>query len=515
MSEALKNRPKDELISIIADQEHLLSDKEQLLLIKQTEIEQLNHQIKYFQKILYGPKKETHKAMVNPSQGELPFAEKVDLDLKQDEELMPINYLRKKANRKRTDFSKLELPADMEQVDIIIEPENIPEGSVKIDEERTELLACRPAKFYKKVIIRPIYGLPGGEGVIIGQLPSRIIPSGKVDESFLRMLIIDKYIYHLPLYRQLIKYAQMGVKLSDSAVGDWTAKTIIMLGFLYDRLIVRIRGSSYLQADETTVKVLDKNTKGKTHLGYYWVYHAVKEKVIVFNYQPGRDHGAPLELLEGFEGDLQTDGFSAYDTLIKKRDGINLVGCMAHSRRHYYDAQDYDNVKSVWMLDKLQQLYAIESIAREGNYTDDQRLALRQEKSVPILDEIKPWLDAQIANDGTTNPLTKALRYMSTRWEKLTQFSRDGKLEIDSNLIENAIRPVALGRRNWLFAGSTPAAQRGGVIYSLFATCKLNGIDPDKWLLEVLQKLPDTKQSDLDSLLPLPENTHFAKIIQK
>jgi transposase len=506
--ETLKNKPKNELISIISDQQNILSQKE-------TEIERLNHQIKYFQKIVYGPKKETHKTIAHPSQGELPFTEKVDLDLKQDQERININYSRNKAKGKRTDFSKLELPADLEEVVVIIEPEHIPDGSVKIDEERTELLACRPAEFYKKVIIRPKYGLPGGEGVIIGQLPSRIIPGGKVDESFLRMILIDKYIFHMPLYRQLIKYAQMGVKISDATIGDWTAKTIIMLNFLYERLIIRIRGSNYLQADETTVKVLDKKTKGKTHLGYYWVYHAVKEKVVVFNYQPGRDHGAPMELLEGFEGDLQTDGFSAYTTLIKKQPLIDLVGCMAHSRRHYFDAQDFDKVKSVWMLDRLQELYAIERIAREGNFTDDERLTLRQEKSVPILNVMKPWVDEQIEIDGTTNPLTKALRYMSTRWEKLILFTTDGKLEIDNNLVENAIRPIALGRRNWLFAGSTPAAQRGGVIYSLFATCKLNGIDPDKWLLKVLQKLPDKKQSELDTLLPLPENAHFARIIQK
>jgi len=496
----LENSPKDELISIISDQK--------------TEIERLNHQIKLFKKALYGKKKETHKAITIPSQTEFPFGEKVDLDLQQDIELTQVSYHRKKANRKRTDFSKLELPDNLERVVIVLEPETLPQGAVKIGEEKTELLAVRPAELYVKEIIRPKYSIPGDQSIAIAELPSRIIPGGKVDESFLLMLLTDKYLYHMPLYRQLIKYNQMGVKLSDATVGDWTAKTITSLTFLYDRLIERIRGSSYLQADETTVKVLDKNTKGKTHLGYYWVYHAVKEKVVLFNYQPGRAHGAPMELLEGFEGNLQTDGFGAYDLLVKKCPLIELTGCMAHSRRYYFDAQDYDKPKSVWMLDKLQELYAIERIAREGNYTDDQRLALRQEKSVPILNLIKPWVDEELIRDGTTNPLTKAVRYMATRWEKLILFTTDGKLEIDNNLVENAIRPVALGRKNWLFAGSHPAAQRGGVIYSLFATCKLNGIDPHKWLLEVLQKLPDTKQSGLDALLPLPENKDFARLIQ-
>jgi transposase len=499
--ETFENSPKDELISIIS--------------VQKTEIERLNHQIKLFRKALFGKKKETHKAIVIPSQGEFPFGEKVDLDLHQDIELTSVSYNRKKANRKRTDFSKLELPADLERVVIVIEPDNLPEGAVRIGEEKTELLACRPAELYVKEFVRPKYSLPGDQGITIAELPSRIIPGGKVDESFLLMLLTDKYLYHMPLYRQLIKYNQMGVKLSDATVGDWTAKTITSLTFLYDRLIERIRGSSYLQADETTVKVLDKNTKGKTHLGYYWVYHAIKEKVILFNYQPGRDHGAPMGLLDGFKGNLQTDGFSAYETLVKKCSGIVLTGCMAHSRRHYFDAQDYNEEKSVWMLDRLQDLYSIERIAREENYTDDQRLALRQEKSLPILHEMKTWVDAELIRDDTTNPLTKALRYMANRWEKLILFTTDGRLEIDNNLVENAIRPVALGRKNWLFAGSHIAAQRGGVIYSLFATCQLNGIDRHKWLLDVLQKLPDTKQSELDALLPLAENTHFARINQK
>jgi transposase len=319
--------------------------------------------------------------------------------------------------------------------------------------------------------------------------------------SLLVMLLMDKYVYHMPLYRQLKKYESLGMKLCDATVGDWTAKAINLLAYLHERMILRIRGSSYIQADETTMKVLDKAKKGKTHLGYYWVYYAIEEKTVVFNYHPGRDQGAPKDFLQDFSGILQSDGYSAYVALKKKNDNIILAGCMAHARRHFFDAQAYKKDKAVWMLDKLQALYEIEGIARENNYTSEERLKLRQEKSIPILNLMKQWLDEN-SFETPKSPLGKAINYMKARWDKLILFASDGKLEIDNNLVENAIRPVALGRKNYLFAGSHEAAQRGAIIYSLIATCKLNGVDPYTWLMEVLEKLPDTKSSDLDSLFP-------------
>ncbi len=496
MIETLKNNSPDELISIILD-------KENTIVGQKSEIEYLKHQVNLFQKALFGQKKETFKAIENIQQEKLPF-EKVDLDLKQDVELQQVSYHRKKANKKRVDFSKLELPADLERVVTIIEPEDKTEDMIKIGEDVTELLATTQQKMNVKRIVRPKYTKPNKEGVLIAPLPSRVIPGGKVDESLLVMLLLDKYVYHMPLYRQIKKYESLGIKLSDATVGDWTAKSIDMLTYLYDRLAIRIRGSSYLQGDETTMKVLDKLKKGKTHLGYYWVYYSIEDKLVVFNYHPGRAHTVPLNFLQDFDGFLQTDGLAQYETLIKKRSNITLVGCMAHARRYFFDAQNYNKGKSTWMLDKVQALYALEDIAREEKYTHEQRLQLRQQKSIPVLAEIKQWLDDNLLKDATTNPLTKALHYMKARWEKLILFASEGRLEIDNNLVENAIRPVALGRKNYLFAGSHDAAQRGAVIYSLFACCKLNGIDPYTWLLDVLQKLPDTKSSELDNLLPKP-----------
>jgi transposase len=428
--ETLENCSKPKLISIIIDAKSLLTEKENLLASSKTEIERLNHQIKLFKKELYGPKKETHES-APAEQTKLAF-EMVDLDLPQDIELQKITYHRKKTRKKRTDFSKIELPADLERVVTIIEPADKTGDMVFIREERTELLATTQQKVYVKVIIRRVYGKPNKEGVVIAELPSRVIPGGKVDESFLVMLLLDKYFYHMPLYRQLIKYRSLGIELCDATVGDWTAKTITMLNYLYERLMIRIRGSSYLQGDETTIKVLDKSKKGKTHLGYYWVYRAIEENLVLFSYHPGRDHGIPLEFLQDYKGHLQTDGLAQYEKMQKKLPGVTLVGCMAHARRKFFDAQDNNKEKSVWMLDRAQELYAIEYIAREGKFTHQQRLELRQQKSVPVLKQMKQWLDDQIIINPTTNPFTTAMHYMADRWGKLTLFASDGRLEIDN-----------------------------------------------------------------------------------
>ena len=502
MIESLDNYPKEALVSMLLEKNIALEEKESQLSGKDAQIHQLKYLISLYQQKLFCAKKEKHIAE-NPTQIQIPFEEKLDLDLPQDQEPEKVTYQRKKSNKKRTDYSKLELPESFERVDIVIEPKDKTEGMVKVSEEITELLCFEPGRFYVKRFIRPKYSLPGKEGILIADLPSRVIPGGKVDESFILKLLIDKYMYHLPLYRQGMQCRQMGLRISDATMGDWTAKGIDQLVYIYNRIKEKICRSHYLQADETTMRILDKIKKGKTHLGYYWVYYAIEEKLALFSYSPGRGHGVPLEMLETFSGYLQTDGLEQYETLQRKRPGIILAGCMAHARRKFFEARDYHRQKADWMLDKIQELYAIEEVARQEKYTHQERLALRQTKSIPILDEMKIWLEEELKKELLlTTPLKTALRYMTQRWDKLNLFTQNGLLEIDNNLVENAIRPVALGRKNYLFAGSHQAAQRGAVIYSLIATCRLNKVNPEKWLAEVLSRLPDTKQSQLDDLLP-------------
>ena len=501
---------KEELLQLISEKESLINNSSKEIQQLTENVDYLKLQIQKYVHLLYGKKSESIHAQ-NSKQEKIVFPEfgTTDLNLPQDDELQQITYKRNKPKKTRTDFSKLELPENLERIEVIVEPEHIPTGSVKIGEEVTELLACQPAKLYVKTIIRPKYALPSNEGIVVGALPTRVIPSGKVDVSVLVMLLIDKYIYHLPLHRQIKKYQQLGIELSDSTIGDWTAKSIEVLTYLYPGLRRAVESSGFVQADETTMKVLDKLKKGKSHLGYYWVYHAVKEKVVLFNYDRGRSSDVPLEMLLNFKGVLQTDGLEQYQKVGRKLSGLKLAGCMAHARRKFHDALMFNKSQATWMLEKYQELYAIEAIARDHHFTDAQRLEIRQLKSVTILNEMKQWMEDTIeAYKHKSNPITQACQYNLLRWERLIFFTTEGKVEIDNNLVENAIRPVALGRRNYMFAGSHEAAQRGAIIYSLFATCKRNGVDTVKWLEYVLDRILDTKQSELDNLLP----QHFTEI---
>jgi len=472
-----------------------------LLEEKKTENENLKYQVNILQKMLFGSKQEQHKVIEHPEQTQLEFIEKVDLDLPQDIETQKAMYHRKVTNTKRTDYSKLDIPADLERVEMVIEPSDKTDDMVKIGEERTELLAIVPQKFYVKVITRPKYAKANKEGIVIAELPSRPIQGGVVDVSLLVMLLLDKYVDHMPLYRQLKKYERLGVKLSDSTVGNWVAESIKLLEYLYDELVERVKKSNYIQADETPIKVLDKDKKGTTHRGYYWVYHDVENGLVLYQYDSSRGQTAPTNFLQDYQGYLQTDGYSVYDALPHKQ--IKLAGCMAHARRYFFDAQQNDRARATWMLDKLQELYTIEDEARKLNLTHEGRLALRQQKSVALLTEIKNWLTQNQSAVTPKSPIGKAINYMNIRWNKLCLFASDGILEIDNNLVENAIRPIALGRKNYLFAGSHQAAARAGIIYSLITCCKKNNINPYTWLEETLTKLPDTKKSELHKLLPL------------
>jgi len=483
-----------EFITIIAEQKTVITEQK-------TEIDSLKHQLTNFQKIVFGSKQEQHKSIENPEQINLEFTEKVDLDLPQDIELQKATYHRKVKNTKRTDYSKLDIPAHLERVVTIIEPLDKTDDMVKIGEEVTELLAITPQQFYVKQIIRPKYARANKEGVVIAELPSRPIQGGIVDVSLLVMLLLDKYVDHLPIYRQQKKYERLGIKLAESTLGNWMAESIKLLEYLYVELIQRVRQSKYLQADETPIKVLDKDKKGTTHRGYYWVYHDVENGLVLYEYNQSRGQIAPGKFLMDYDGYLQTDGYAVYDALPNKN--IKLLGCMAHARRYFFEAQDNDKARATWMLDKLQELYAIEAEARKNSYTNQQRFEIRQQKSLPILNEIKTWLNENQLQVTPKSPIGKAISYMNVRWHKLILFATDGILEIDNNLVENAIRPIALGRKNYLFAGSHESATRAGIIYSFITCCKKNNINPYTWLEETLTKLPDTKKSELHKLLPI------------
>ena len=349
--------------------------------------------------------------------------------------------------------------------------------------------------------VRPRY-VSEDESFYIAPLPNRPIDKGIPGPGLLAQILMDKFVDHLPVYRQVQRYERLGIKLAESTLGGWLSSTCELLNPLYEALRQSVLGQTYLQADETPIPVLDKKKKSKTHRGYQWAYHSPEIRLVFFEYQPGRGREGPKEHLKDFAGYLQTDGYEVYEWINAQRDDITLLHCMAHARRYFEKALDSDAERAGYTLTEIQKLYAIERHARQADLSDEQRCVLRQEQAVPVLEELHAWLLAQAASVLPKSRIGQAVAYSLRRIKTLSLYTTDGRLEIDNNKIENTIRPIALGRKNYLFAGSHAAAQRIAVFYSLLGSCKLHNIEPYSYLKGVLERLPDHPINQIDDLLP-------------
>src|ERR1017187_236588 len=398
------------------------------------------------------------------------------------------------------------LPAHLRREEIILEPACIPEGSRKIGEEITEELEYKPGELFVNKYVRSRYVTPQPPQsehteIIIAPMPERPLEKVMAGPALLTQIVIDKYVDHLPLYRQLQRFERSGVTLSDSTLGGWISAVCKLIMPLYEALKLEILKSGYIHADETTIKVLDKTKKGTTHRGYFWVYNNSPGRMVFFDYQEGRDAGAPTELLDNFKGYLQTDGYVVYANYDQK-EGVTLLHCMAHARRKFIEAQKNDAVRSTYALEQMQQLYAIERDCKEKNLSDEQKQVVRQQKATPILQHLGTWMKEQYIQVLPKSPIGQALAYSIERWDKLQIYTTNGMLCIDNNPVENSIRPVAIGRKNYLFAGSHEGAKRSAMLYSLMGTCKMNDINPFDWFKEVLIKIPAYPVNKIKDLLP-------------
>ena len=425
------------------------------------------------------------------------FGEPVVTDCEEETEQVTITRKKRKGTPKRKP-----LPENLRREVVEIYPENIPEGSRCIGSEVTEVLEIIAAEIYVKRYVRYKYALQGDEGVIIPEMPKLPIHKSNAGASILAYLLISKYLDHLPWYRLIKIFERQGVELSDSTINNWFKAVSNLLKPLYDIMVAMIMASRYLQVDESTIPVIDPEKKGKTHTGYFWVYHSPPDKTVIFDYQKGRAAKFPKEKLKDKNAYIQTDAYDAYN-FIESQQGLTHIGCMAHARRKFYDAQKNDKNRSDQMLNLISQLYGIEKKAREENMKPDQRYELRQKEALPILKEIKIWLDDNINQVTPDSKIGKAIRYMLGIWTKVERYTSDGIVEIDNNLAENKIRLLALGRKNYLFSGNHRAAQNAAMMYSFLGTCKANNINPNKWMPHAIAKLPYCKtKQDYTELLP-------------
>ncbi|MEO8148678.1 MAG: IS66 family transposase [Bacteroidia bacterium] len=460
----------------------------------------LQQQFAQMQRMIFGSKSERFVPVANPSQATLEFniEPAATLELKQEQVSA---HTRTTVEKKTNHKGRLKLPAHLERVEHKLDPTEDVTALKCIGEEITEELEYTPGKFFVNKYIRKKYAKPGGEGIITAALPTRPIDKGIPGPGLLSQIVIDKYVDHLPLHRQVQRFKREDIHIPASTITDWVKYTGNLLAPLYEVLKQQVLKSDYIMADESPIKVLDSEKENGTCQGYYWVYRSPVKNLVLFDYRPGRGREGPKEILKDFSGHLQTDGYPVYE-MFEKQPGITLLSCMAHARRYFEQALDNDKARAEFALQQIQLLYEAERTARTNNYTPAQRLELRKSESMSVLESIKQWLGENVTLVLPQSAIGKAITYSLARWEKLCVYVTDGKLEIDNNWVENNIRPIALGRKNYLFAGSHDAAQRAAIIYSLLITCKIKNVNPFTWLKQTLSIIPDTKATNLIELLP-------------
>lgn len=462
------------------------------------QLNQVMQELLQLKKMIFGSKRERFIAQMNAQQLSLFGSEATDLTLENVVDKQHIEFDRK-APRKHE--GRNPLPDHLPVNEIIIEPIEDTSDMVKIGEEITETLEYTPASLVKKRVIRPKYARKNQEGIVIAELPSRPIPKGIAESSLLSHIIVSKFIDHMPFYRQIQRFKRdFDWDVTDSTINEWFIASCTLLHPLYEKLKENVLSSGYIQADESPIKVLDKDKPGSTHQGYQWVYHSPESGLVLFNYRKGRGQNGPKEMLSEYHGVLQTDGWSAYDRF-EDQPGIILVGCIAHARRYFSQALENNKAKSEEALSIFQELYSHERMCRE--LKREERKAYRDVHSLPLFEKLRAWVENQTRVDiEKKSTFGKAITYLQKQWPKLERIWHDGRVEIDNNLIENKIRPLALGRKNYLFAGSHDAAQRIAMMYSFFGSCKAHDINPYEWLKNTLDRIQDTKLPDLHTLLP-------------
>jgi transposase len=459
------------------------------------------HELDNLKRLIYGSKNERFiPSNLSPSQ--------LSLDIQADVvaecsvvKTQKIEYTRNTTEITKEHPGRTKLPEHLERREIIIEPAEVTEGCKKIGEEITEELEYEPGKLFVNRYVRPKYVLPDNKGITIAAMIERPLSKAIVGPGLLAQIIIDKYVDHLPLYRQMERFKREGIHIPYSTIGDWVKNGCILIGPLYEALEKLILQSNYLHADESPIKVLDKDKKGTTHKGYFWVYHNSIDGLVWFDYREGRGREGPVEILKDFKGYLQTDGYAVYD-FFKEKEGISVLHCMAHARRKFFEARDNNKATAEYALEQIGLLYAIERKAREQQFKPEQLLKLRQREAVPVLESLGKWMKETYIKALPKSTIGKALGYSIGRWPELMLYATDGKLNIDNNPVENSIRPVAIGRKNYLFAGSHEAAKRSAMLYSLMGTCKLHDINPFIWLRDVLQRINNHPINKIAELLP-------------
>ena len=484
-------------------------------------INKLTDQLAWFRRKFWKPSSEKYIPS-DPAQRKLDFD---GIDILPEEETVIkasaneiITYKRTRVEREKKQPVRMPLPENLRREEEIIEPEGIDENWVRIGEEVTEQLEHKPGELFVRRIIRPKYTLKkdilavqelsGEESrdkvVKIASLPLLPLPRSNAGASLLAELIMSKYMYHLPFHRQLALFKLEGIKIPASTVNDWFVGCGDLLRALYYRLREIVLESDYIQVDESTVPVIN-NEKHRAVKAYLWVVRSVMKHLVFFHYDKGsRAQRVVIELLRDYKGAVQTDGYEAY-SIYENKKGVLLLGCWAHARRKFNEALKEDKAGAEYALEQISLLYGVESMADDQELDYQQRAELRSRLAYPILLGFEKWILNYMPKALPKGRMSQALTYTYLLFHRLSRYHLDGRYKIDNNLVENSIRPLALGRKNYMFCGNHDAAENAAIMYSLLGCCAALDVNPREWLTDVLTRIPyynNNYSLDLAGLLP-------------
>lgn len=528
---------EEQLISALAEVERLrkavvgkdaeISHKDALLSLKDAEISRKNAEIKklsdtllWLRRKVFGKMSEKNLPL-DPDQlllfeqEHLTDEERARLDKEVEAaEQQMTKTITVKVKPSRRDLDTTGLPTEV----IDIYPDGTTDENGKLKDEYVEIgtdessrLEHIAAKTYiKKTVIHKVMlksdsnnKTPEDRRIICARLPLAPVNRCMAGASVLADIIIGKFMYHLPFYRQIQQYKESGITISDSTMGGWYEAAVEKLKLLYDILRQHILQSEYIQIDESVLPVIDSE-KHKARKGYEWCVRDAIRGAVMFYYDRGSRGGkVAREILGAYKGAVQCDGYDAYDQF-EKNDNITVYGCWAHARRKFVDALNENNRLATEALCFIRKIYKVESDANKAGLNADERKEQRLKISYPTIRLFETWMKETYLKVLPNSKMGDAIEYTYSLLPRLSRYVNDGRINIDNNLIENAIRPLALGRKNYLFCGNDASAYRAAIVYSLISTCKAVDVDPRTWMEDVLRKIPyyQRDQRDLAELLP-------------
>lgn len=530
---------EEQLISALAEVERLrkavvgkdaeISHKDALLSLKDAEISRKNAEIKklsdtllWLRRKVFGKMSEKNLPL-DPDQlllfeqEHLTDEERARLDKEVEAaEQQMTKTITVKVKPSRRDLDATGLPTEV----IDIYPDGTTDENGKLKDEYVEIgtdessrLEHIAAKTYiKKTVIHKVMlksdsnnKTPEDRRIICARLPLAPVNRCMAGASVLADIIIGKFMYHLPFYRQIQQYKESGITISDSTMGGWYESAVEKLKLLYDILRQHILQSEYIQIDESVLPVIDSE-KHKARKGYEWCVRDAIRGAVMFYYDRGSRGGkVAREILGAYKGAVQCDGYDAYDQL-EKNDNITVYGCWAHARRKFVDALNENNRLATEALCFIRKIYKVESDANKAGLNADERKEQRLKISYPTIRLFETWMKETYLKVLPNSKMGDAIEYTYSLLPRLSRYVNDGRINVDNNLIENAIRPLALGRKNYLFCGNDASAYRAAIVYSLISTCKAADVDPRTWMEDVLRKIPYYQRDQLDLAELLPFN---------